>query len=61
MKSEHDSFTTKGNRQKLIQMHYSIKYRLDKLLHNIHDIKNVIRLRENYFHLLKKCEVIKIE
>ena len=56
MKPEHDTFTTKGNRQTHIQMHSSIKYRLDKLLHNIHNVKKVIRLRENYIHLFKNVK-----
>ena len=61
MKSGNNAFTTKSNRQTLIQLQSSIKYRLENLLDNIHDLKYVIELRENYFHVLQKCEIIKIE
>ena len=60
MKSVHNECITKGNRRELIQLQNSIKHRLETLLYNINDLKNVIRLREIYFNLLKKLEIMKI-
>ena len=61
MKSRHNASTTKSNRQTLIQLQSSIKYRLENLFDNIHDLKNVIELRENYFYLIQKCKIMKIK
>lgn len=61
MKSIYNGYVIKIKQRKIMLLQNSLKLRLEIFTNHINELKNVIRLRENYYKVIKKCSVMKIE